>query len=434
MSAKFCVALLCLNLACLVVSFHGKISGVRQDILRRAFKWEIFRGNLSVDASPGEVFQRVAKNVRRLSTRPIDIKSGSLLPVGVAEFDCERPYTQTLSTEAPTSVHRLRPGDVSVVGSIGDSVTAGFWAKTDKDINEMLAFEEHVDVSWSIGGNGTGPTDCATLSNFLRYYNPNLIGYSTGVCSTSNPSGSDACPNGNMNAAVSGSKSRDILPQAERLVTLMQNDQNIDFANDWKVVTLFIGGNDLCKYCIMDPPGWGITPAEYRHNVEITLDYLKDNMPRTFVNLVNVVDITLLDSMRDLSNCDLFYQAFCQCLDAQDQMLQMYVQEYQNGLRNLVEEAKYDQNDFTVVLQPFFEEMTLPSDDPLQFFAPDCFHFGVRGHAAVGVSLWNNMFEAVGAKSTHPAYDLDVSCPQWPFYLRTRRNSPLLNEKERPQS
>ena len=37
--------------------------------------------------------------------------------------------------------------------------------------------------------------------------------------------------------------------QAQNLVNKMQNDPNVDYANDWKVVTLFIGGNDLCDYC-----------------------------------------------------------------------------------------------------------------------------------------------------------------------------------------
>lgn len=25
--------------------------------------------------------------------------------------------------------------------------------------------------------------------------------------------------------------------------------QEVDFEKDWKLVTLFIGGNDLCQYC-----------------------------------------------------------------------------------------------------------------------------------------------------------------------------------------
>ena len=41
--------------------------------------------------------------------------------------------------------------------------------------------------------------------------------------------------------------------QAENLVAKMQDpdavEGDVDFQNDWKVVTLFIGGNDLCRTC-----------------------------------------------------------------------------------------------------------------------------------------------------------------------------------------
>ena len=37
--------------------------------------------------------------------------------------------------------------------------------------------------------------------------------------------------------------------QADWLIAKMKADPNIDYENDWKVVTLFIGGNDLCAWC-----------------------------------------------------------------------------------------------------------------------------------------------------------------------------------------
>ena len=36
---------------------------------------------------------------------------------------------------------------------------------------------------------------------------------------------------------------------AERLINNMTNDVRIDYDNDWKMITMFIGGNDLCAYC-----------------------------------------------------------------------------------------------------------------------------------------------------------------------------------------
>ena len=37
--------------------------------------------------------------------------------------------------------------------------------------------------------------------------------------------------------------------QAVKLVDRMKADSKIDMENDWKVITLFVGGNDLCDYC-----------------------------------------------------------------------------------------------------------------------------------------------------------------------------------------
>ena len=37
--------------------------------------------------------------------------------------------------------------------------------------------------------------------------------------------------------------------QAVKLVDRMKADSNIDMENDWKVITMFVGGNDLCDYC-----------------------------------------------------------------------------------------------------------------------------------------------------------------------------------------
>lgn len=43
--------------------------------------------------------------------------------------------------------------------------------------------------------------------------------------------------------------SRDMPGQAVELVERMKCDKKIDFENDWKMITMFVGGNDLCDYC-----------------------------------------------------------------------------------------------------------------------------------------------------------------------------------------
>ena len=39
--------------------------------------------------------------------------------------------------------------------------------------------------------------------------------------------------------------------QARELIDRMKNDPNVDFFNDWKVVTILSGNNDLCYNCLL---------------------------------------------------------------------------------------------------------------------------------------------------------------------------------------
>ena len=52
------------------------------------------------------------------------------------------------SPSPPTSVHQLRPGDISVIAAMGDSITAGTGALAE-DVKQILT--EYAGVSFSIG-------------------------------------------------------------------------------------------------------------------------------------------------------------------------------------------------------------------------------------------------------------------------------------------
>ena len=42
---------------------------------------------------------------------------------------------------------------------------------------------------------------------------------------------------------------RDMPGQAQNLVNKLRADSNINFEQEWKMITLFIGGNNLCAFC-----------------------------------------------------------------------------------------------------------------------------------------------------------------------------------------
>ncbi|XP_065833664.1 phospholipase B1, membrane-associated-like isoform X2 [Oscarella lobularis] len=337
-----------------------------------------------------------------------------LSPVG-AEFSCPRLEP---SPEVPQSVHQLRPSDIKVIGALGDSISAAFLSMAETVLDVILV-REYVGNSWSIGSDYGDPTEAATLANFLGYYNENLRGSSTGTCRVLQ-SGTDNCRNGNFNTAKSAAKARAMLGQAERLVALMQADPDVNIEEDWKVVTLWIGGNDLCQFC--NNNNRGATPEEYEEYLTQALDYLHENLPRTFVNLVSIIDVAMLQEVSSDIRCTLFHLFECSCLDRQEQLTE-YALEYRSRMHEVIDSGRYDtKDDFTVVIQPFYEEAFLP-ENPIDYFAADCFHFNSKGQAVAAVSLWNNMVEPVGSKSTQLAIDLEAKCPQEPYYLFTKKNS-----------
>ena len=195
-------------------------------------------------------------------------------------FDCDTTASYFTSSETPKSVHQLRPGDIKVVGAMGDSITAACGANATTFLGVLV---ENRGRSWSVGGEQSLET-VVTMPNILKKFNPNLFGYSR----KEDQSGLYTKGVG-FNAAISGSYSRDVIEQASFLIENMKNSSQIDFDNDWKLVTLFIGGNDLCVFC-GDPALY--SSQNYVKNVQNALDLLAAELPRTFVNLVSVINIT----------------------------------------------------------------------------------------------------------------------------------------------
>uniref|UniRef100_A0A8C3CPA2 Phospholipase B1, membrane-associated n=1 Tax=Cairina moschata TaxID=8855 RepID=A0A8C3CPA2_CAIMO len=265
-------------------------------------------------------------------------------------------------------------------------------ASNPHDVLDVLT--QYRGISWSVGGNENIST-VTTLANILREFNPSLIGYSTGT-------GRETTENAALNQAVAGDKSEDVPAQVRRLVDRMKNDTRINLQTDWKLVTLFIGGNDLCKFC-EDPIRY--SPENYTYNIQTALDMLHREVPRTFVNLVTVLSITSLRELyaeKNVSCPRILMRLLCPCVLKYDdnstevEQLVNFNKRYQERTKELVESGRYDtKEDFTVVLQPFLTHVDMPrTQEGLpdnSYFAPDCFHFSQKSHSQAARALWNNM-------------------------------------------
>ncbi|XP_026276561.1 phospholipase B1, membrane-associated-like [Frankliniella occidentalis] len=318
------------------------------------------------------------------------------------------------SRTTPTSVHRLRPGDIAVVGAMGDSLVAGNGALEEFALGTLI---EYRGVSWCAGGQGDW-RHFLTLPNILKQFNPNLKGYSTGK-------GEFLASNAHMNVAFPVSAASDAYKQAVFLVKKMKKDPFIDFHNDWKMVTMLFGANDICSAQCYDREG--TSANQHGRKLKMALDYLHQNLPRTYVNLVPVIDPSVSLRVKRSFMCRVLHRFFCQCfhLDGNaDEMdiITSLVRDFQNAERQLVESGRYDtRDDFTVVIQPFMKLFNAPRDRALwstevidiSYVTYDCFHFSQKGHAMAANLLWNNILQPVGFKSTTllPGLLKDFKCP-----------------------
>lgn len=172
-------------------------------------------------------------------------------------------------------MHQLTPGDIDVVGAIGDSLTAANGAFAVSSLQTTL---EGRGVSWSIGGKGNWQ-QFITLPNLIKEFNPNLVGFPE----VENSLGFQK--ESRFNVAEPGATTNHIVRQAKNLVKRMRSDRHVDIQRHWKVVTMMIGSNDFClDICYFENQDKLIENA--RINMIRVLRILRENLPRTLVNLV----------------------------------------------------------------------------------------------------------------------------------------------------
>jgi phospholipase B1 len=322
------------------------------------------------------------------------------------------------SPSVPTSAHAVRPADIKYIGAMGDSLTAANGAKAATIIGLLI---EYRGVSWSVGGDAELGS-VLTLSNILRKFNGGLTGFSQATGNRDNPKAG-------FNVAKAGAVSVDMPEQANILVDRMLNTLGTaEFNSAWKLVTFFIGGNDLCAFC-KDTNKYSV--ANYKANIEQALDILYARMPRTIVNFVTVLNVAELEDLHEGAVCQSLQGFLCDCAinEATREQVRAANLAYQAATNAFIDSGKYDgRDDFTVVRQPFMEHMKVPTTSgggaDFSYFAPDCFHFSQKGHEAAAVELWNNMMEKVGQKSTLWNMVDTLKCPSsGPGYIYTSKNS-----------
>ena len=233
-------------------------------------------------------------------------------------------------------------------------------------------------------------------------------------------------------------------------------------------MTILMGHNDICTHpCNTSYTAFDASPPFYMKRIAEALDLLRDQLPKTFVNFLPVLDITITLDMYDKHPfCHVGHSWVCPCLfdgppfngfggkaltrNQMKHLLSGYMEQMYtlvNSGRSFVKEInlnsnililRYEKDDFTVVIQPaftnlnlFYKPRTSPNKRPdidYSYFAPDCLHPSQKLHALMARALWNNILQPVNKKTTGWKPDPPFLCPTPDSpYLSTRLNSAKAN-------
>ncbi|XP_050527821.1 phospholipase B1, membrane-associated-like [Daktulosphaira vitifoliae] len=326
-------------------------------------------------------------------------KMNKMQPIFPKEMKFPCDTNNTRSIERPNSVHQLRPGDIDVIGAIGDSLAVGMGTFTNR-LLEIFIPEE--GVSW-IGGGHESWRQYLTIPNIIKEFNPNLFGYAFGTSMSKSIQKQ-------FNVAQGASEIDDLLPMTENLINRMKMSNKVNFNQDWKLIIIHIGSNTICRgVCISSNISTFI--RNFRNQYMKSLQFIKNNLPRTMVHLLSTINLdTIFHNMKRPQECHFFNNILeCPCYlnkfyKSKQTLYSQVIEKIKEVEKEIAENPEFKRDDnFTVILQPMSGNFSIPLNKmktkDTTYLASDCFHLSQKGYALAATSLWNNMMEPIGKKT-----------------------------------
>lgn len=254
--------------------------------------------------------------------------------------------------------------------------------------------------------------------------------------------GDEFCPVGQyrpdldrLNAAQSGAWISNWPTEFQYLIQQLKADAKINYAEDWKMLTLLIGANNLCRAC---DPEFDIfdEAAEFEASLRQLVGKLR-TIPKLFVNLVSIFNISQVFNITENSlQCEathgssmmhLFLVSLsvflpdvlgfleCECIfpfSPNATMMRAKVDSVAGAYRDRMRKVALSTpstSDFALVLQPMFSNMKVPG---LNFISSlDCFHPSLEAHQQMAIALWNTMFLPTAQKPLEVTFPQQLRCP-----------------------
>ena len=309
--------------------------------------------------------------------------------------------------------------NIGAVANLGDSVLSGYGARGSISwpfFNLMNFIEDRGSTAITGGDN-----DMTSLFKMVHHFNSDALGASykshfLHVCS-----GKWLCfwpfnsyrESDGLNMAATGAFASDLMSQAEELVRRFHLLYNTDphLIKKWKLVVLWIGLNDQCRYCDR-------TQSEidnFEKYVTKTLNYLRLKLEYVIVDIISLWNI---DKLVDLSSqhpsCQsslrqVFFKKHCTCAfgkkainyrkgmrdfqKQQNRVLQSISKSYKDGSQ-WINQTMYTatHSTFKVLYDPSSENMDLQEYNWSIVTPTDCSHPTKETHERLASVFWRNLF------------------------------------------
>lgn len=278
----------------------------------------------------------------------------------------------------------VHPSEIECFGVIGDSISAGFSMNSGSIHKDFIEYRDQV---FSIGQK----PDYRTLPNIFNNFYPQLnlskscaSNYETLVDYNHNT-------NRDCNVAISGALSNRVMDMWSDLL-FQWNNRNC--SRKWKLLTIMIGANDICSYCIT---GYNKTISNYMTNIRQLHDQIYKDSQKIFINYVSLFDVSVVMDWQN-PKCDVVHFLIneCPCIlgrnrqkDAREKVGALY-KDINSELYPYIKSLDEKRDDIIVRIQPILENFHVYNQSYLSSF--DCFHPSAFSNIVMGTILWNNMF------------------------------------------
>jgi len=322
-------------------------------------------------------------------------------PIPIPAFNCPK----LAAPPATNDVLKLQPGNIKAIMALGDSITAGF-AMVGYPPESFLEWRDYV---FSIGG----ANDAFTLATIMKNYAPKIQGAAT--------SWTLPLVKGKwLDGGVSHASVQNVPDQIVYLVnTLKTQYKEVDFENDWKLLTLFIGANNLCGACEGRAESM---PDYFEQHLDQVLAQIQNSIPRVFVNLVTIFNVSgVWYAGHTYSYCEFIWNYIakteCKCVETGKKsdldIMDLRAVQFNAISEKLAQKyAALKNPNFTVVVQPGLSGIVIQDYGEAYLSNLDCFHPSLCANQAFAYQVWNNMFQPLGKKDLKPDLkNIKIHCP-----------------------